>query len=1241
MAVEFVGSALLSASLEVAFERLASAEIVDYFQGRKLNKKLLNKLNIMLLSINSVVDDAEQRQIRNPHVKAWLDAVKDAVFEAEDLMDEIDTKASQCNLEAESQSSTSKVWNFFNAAVSSFDKEIESRMQEILDSLEYLASQKDILGLKEAGGSGVGLGSQMSQKLPSTSLLGETVMYGRDVDKEIILNWLMLDIENHNHQQSIISIVGMGGMGKTTLAQHLYNDQRMEIKFDIKAWVCVSDEFDVFRVTRMIFEAITESVDDSRDLNMVQGRLKEKLYGKRFLIILDDVWNENYMQWETLQTPFNYGAQGSKILVTTRSVKVASTMRSANIHQLEQLKEEHCWALFAKYAFRHGSPQLNPELKETGIEIIRKCKGLPLALKTVGSLLYTKSSFLEWKNILTSEIWDLPEEDSNIIPALRLSYHHLPSHLKRCFAYCSLFPKDYVFEKDHLVLLWLAENFLQCRQKTKSMEEVGEEYFDDLLSRSFFQQSSGDEMKFVMHDLLNDLAKYVCGDFVYRLEVEEAQKMSNKTRHFSYLRNRYESSKRFEDLQNANRLRTFLPLDKFPKVPFHDHFWMSSKLMDVLISKFKLLRVLSLSCYYNGMVVPDTIGSLKHLCYLDLSHTNIEKLPDSTCLLYNLQILKLKNCRYLKELPLNLHKLTNLRYLDFSGTQVRKMPMHFGKLKNLQVLNSFFVGQGSEYNIQQLDELNLQGTLSISELQNIINPLDALEANLKNKIRLVKLDLEWSADLDDSQNAREVLEKLQPSKHLKELSILNYGGTRFPNWFGDNSLSNMVSLKLRNCQNCFLLPPLGLLPSLRELLIIELTGTMVIGSEFYGNGSSSSSTAPFASLETLKFQDMYEWEEWECKLIPGAFPRLQKLSIKNCPNLKEHLPEKLPCLITLEIFDCMELVSLIPLAPSIHELEINNCGKLQIDYLPSTLKILKIGGCCMEGSFLEKIEQTISDTSLEKMHIIDCPNMKLPLFHGYNFLVELSIRSSCDSLRNFPLNFFPKLHSLRLGECCNFEMISQEHSHDLKFLLITRCSKFVSFPEGGFSAPGLVFCHLHKLENLKSLPECMHTLLPSLVGLIIQDCPELELFPDGGLPSSLKYLYLRNCAKLMASLKRALRTTTSLLTLYIGEMDSVESFPDEGLLPHSLTSVSITWCPNLKKLDYMGLCRPSSLTRLYLSNCPRLQCLPEEGLPKSISTLQFWGDCLLLKKRCQKPNGEDWGKISHIQCIIIDSDIIT
>jgi len=340
MAAELVGGALLSAFLQVAFDRLASPQVLQFFRGRKLDEKLLSNLNIMLHSINVLADDAEQKQFRNPHIKAWLFAVKDVVFDAEDLLKEIEYELTRCQVEAgsEPQTFTSKVSNFFNSTFSSFNKKIESEMRDVLEKLEYLAKQKGALGLKEGIYSGDGSGSKEPQKLPS-SLVVESVIYGRDADKEMILNWLTSETENHD-QPSILSIVGMGGLGKTTLAQHVYNDPKIkEAKFDIRAWVCVSDHFDVLIVTKTILEAITKSKDDSGDLEMVHGRLKERISGRKFLLVLDDVWNERREEWEVVRTPLSYGAPGSRILLTTRGEKVASNIMS-KMHRLKQLEEE-------------------------------------------------------------------------------------------------------------------------------------------------------------------------------------------------------------------------------------------------------------------------------------------------------------------------------------------------------------------------------------------------------------------------------------------------------------------------------------------------------------------------------------------------------------------------------------------------------------------------------------------------------------------------------------------------------------------------------------------------------------------------------------------------------------------------------------------------------------------------------------------------------------------------------------
>ena len=458
MAAEMVAGALVSTFVEKTIDSLAS-RFVDYFRGRKLNKKLLSKIKVKLLAIDVLADDAELKQFRDARVRDWLLKAKDVVFEAEDLLEEIDYELSKCQVEAESQPILNKVSNFFKpSSLSSFEKEIESRMEQILDDLDDLESQSGYLGLTRTSGVGVGSGSgsKVLEKLPSASSVVESDIYGRDDDKKLIFDWITSDTDE---KLSILSIVGMGGLGKTTLAQLVYNDPRIVSKFDVKAWICVSEEFDVFNVSRAILDTITDSTDHSRELEIVQRRLKEKLADKKFLLVLDDVWNESRPKWDAVQNALVCGAQGSRILVTTSSEEVASTMRSKE-HRLGQLQEDYCWQLFAKHAFRDENVPRDPVCPWIGMKIVKKCKGLPLALKSMGSLLHNKPFAWEWESVLQSEIWAL--KDSDIVPALALSYHHLPPHLNTCFSYCALFPKDHVFDRKCLIQLWMAENFLNC-----------------------------------------------------------------------------------------------------------------------------------------------------------------------------------------------------------------------------------------------------------------------------------------------------------------------------------------------------------------------------------------------------------------------------------------------------------------------------------------------------------------------------------------------------------------------------------------------------------------------------------------------------------------------------------------------------------------------------------------------------------------------------------------------------------
>ncbi|GMY22691.1 putative disease resistance RPP13-like protein 1 [Fagus crenata] len=1211
MAGALVGGAFLSAFLQVAFDRVASHEVLDYLKGRKLIDGLLQKLKIELMSADAVLIDAEEKQITNPAVKKWLDELKDAVYVADDLLDEIAYEALRCKLEAES---TSKVMGFISTFVNSFDRRIQSELEKILDTLESITKQKDVLRLKEVVG-------RVPSRPLTTSCPEEYGVFGRDKDKEAIFKKFQSDDASVDGI-CVVPIVGMGGVGKTTLARFIYNDKRVN-SFDHKAWVCVSENFDSFMIAKTIFERVTLSACDIQNMDLLQIRIREIFMKKKIFLVLDDVWNENYDDWVELLKMFRCGAQEIKIIVTTRSKRVASNVCTIPTYLLKQLSNEECWSLFEKHAFKNGNADEFPVLEEIGRQIVQKCKGLPLAAKALGGLLRSEQDLREWTKILKSDIWDLPEGNNSILPALRLSYHYLPSHLKRCFAYCSILPKDYEFKKDELVPLWMAEDLLLQSKGNGRMEEIGEWYFDDLVSRSFFQQSSIYRSSFIMHDLVNDLAKFISGEFCFRLEIDESCEINLKTRHFSYVRTEFDAFKKFKVSHEARDLRTFFGLDLSPRAWVRNN--ISIMMIDDLLLKFKCLRVLSFSTYRNMKHLPTSVENLKHLRYLNLSYTSIKQLPDSVCSLYNLQTLLLSKCESLTELPTKMGRLVNLRHMDISGTNLKEMPLQMGKLRNLQKLTAFVVGKHSGSSIKELRELqHLSGSLSILNLQNVLNDKDGMEVNLKDKQDLSELVFQWGCDNDNSENERNLLEQLRPHEKLKCLAIQNYGGTRFPNWLEDCSFSNMASIRLANCKYCFSLPPLGHLPVLKRLSIEGFHAVSHVGHEFYGGGASSA-IDPFRSLEELSFEDMPEWQEWflfEDKNEGGVFSTLQELCIIKCPKLCRGLPNHLPSLTFLEINECQQLAASLPRTPALRRLELNDCDKVLLKELPPKLVLLKIG---RPNTTLKSIEEITS--------------------HYYSSLGSLTITSGCDSLWSFPLEFYTKLKYFCVSKSENLESLSvSERSHrdltSLTTLEIKFCPNFVSFANGGLCAPNLTHISIFTCKKLKSLPEGMHTLLPSLVSLQLIHCPELESFPQGGLPSNLVTLHINGCDKLISNrMGWGLQGLHSLRKFRVwSRCKEVESFPEEALLPPTLTDFYISFSPKLKSLkDFQHL---TSLQRLEIEYCKNLQSLPEEGLPISLSFLILNG-CPLLEQRCQRDKGEDWPKIAHIPFIKINSDVIT
>nr|DAD29792.1 TPA_asm: hypothetical protein HUJ06_031260 [Nelumbo nucifera] len=570
---------------------------------------------------------------------------------------------------------------------------------------------------------------------------------------------------------------------------------------------------------------------------------------------------------------------------------------------------------FKQRAFEQGH-EPDPKLVEIGKEIVKKCKGVPLAAKSLGSLMRFKTQESEWLYVKNNEIWRIEGDDDNdddgdgIVRVLRLSYDHLPSKLKQCFAYCAIFPKDHEIEKETLIQLWMAQGFIGG--SSSSLEEIGEEYFNDLLWRSMFQEAKEDEegniVSCKMHDLVHDLAQSVAGAEYFRMiearDEEVAQPptitIPEGVRHVALLDpGRYKRTNGIEfwsQLKLSNKVPTLLsPRKSYYGMRLAILFWsqlkLSNKVRTLLllppnyyfgmrlpierIMSCACLRVLHLHLSFIERLKISSIGELKHLRYLHLSLAPlIETLPASITKLQNLQTMKLINCSSLENLPKDTGNMKSLRHVDLSGNEeIKALPASITKLENLHTLNLDSCGPfenlpdnlgrlrklriinltitAGEHVMRELHGLNLSGDLTIEGVEQV---RDGKEANLKEKPHLRSLTLEYGGEGNNDDDA---LEGLRPHPSLKELKLKGYGGMKFASWMIKSSLlPNLVRIQLRDCPRCESLEFSGPLPSLEYLSLSELISLKSITSKLRkGEGF-------FPSLKELYLFHLPKLESW-------------------------------------------------------------------------------------------------------------------------------------------------------------------------------------------------------------------------------------------------------------------------------------------------------------------------------------------------------------------------------------------
>ncbi|XP_057447612.1 putative disease resistance protein RGA3 [Lotus japonicus] len=1065
---------MAEAVLEIALENLSSLiqKELGLFLGSDQEFK---RLSSTLTAIKATLEDAEERQFTEKAIKDWLRKLKDAAYVLDDILDECATEALEmenggfmCGLSDKVQSSC---LSSFHPKHVVFRRRIAKKMKRISERLDEISDERSRFHLTEM------VTQKRAEWRQTTSIIAQPQVYGRDEDKDKIVDFLVGDSSSFE-DLAVYPILGLGGLGKTTLAQLIFNHERVVNHFKQRIWVCVSEDFSLKRMTKAIIESASGHACEDLDLDPLQRKLIDLLQGRRYLIVLDDVWDDEQENWLRLKSLLIHGGKGASILVTTRLQKVAAIMGTIPPYELSMLSDDNCWELFKQRAFGPNEVE-RAELVGIGKEIVKKCGGVPLAAIALGSLLRFKREEKEWLCVKESKLWSLQGENF-VMPALRLSYLNLPVKLRQCFSFCALFSKDEIISRQFLIELWMANGLVSSNEMVDA-EDIGDELFNELYWRSNFQDIKTDEFgkitSFKMHDLVHDLAQYVAEEVCCSAVNNGIADVSEGIRHLSFYRTA--SWKQEVSSIQSGRFKSL----KTCILGEHGHLF-GGRSVEAL--KSNSLRMLN---YHRLGSLSTSIGRFKYLRHLDISSGSFKSLPESLCMLWNLQILKLDNCRYLEKLPASLVRLKALQHLSLIGCySLSRFPPQMGKLTCLRTLSMYFVGKEEGFQLAELGRLNLKGQLHIKHLEKVKSVIDAQEANMSSK-HLNHLQLSWgrNEDCQSQENVEQILEVLQPHTHqLQILAVEGYTGACFPQWMSSLSLKYLNSLKLVDCESCLDLPQLGKLPALKYLGISNTSCEIVYLYE------ESCADGIFIALESLKLEKM---------------PNLKKLSREDGENMFPRLSE-------LEIIECPQLLGL-PCLPSLNSLMMR--GKGNQDLLSSihkfhSLEHLYLGGnkeiTCFPNGMLSNL------SSLKRLHIFGCSKLEELLPNevvNLGALQPLDIKhcQSLNSLTDGVLQGLQSLKKLVIVGCHKFNMSAGfQYLTCLEYLVIHGSSEMEGLHEALQHVTALKTLVLCNLPNLECLPAYLGN-LGSLQLLAISKCPKLTCIRMS--IQSLKMLGIYSC----------------------------------------------------------------------------------------------------------------------------------
>ncbi|KAK8571479.1 hypothetical protein V6N12_027567 [Hibiscus sabdariffa] len=1087
-------------------------------------KKELQRLGNSLEMIGVFLLDAEEKQKEINSVKLWLQRLKDVAHEADDVLGELDYETLRRKVEIGNRK-RSKVRNFCSSSNPIvFRLKMANKIKDILNCLDELNKLAKDFGLQQLAIDQKSPGALLEgSNVETVSFLDDSHIVGRKNDVSNVVDLLVSPKDEQ--VVTVVPIVGMAGIGKTSLARLVYHDVDVERHFDKKFWVCVNDNFDVKRILKEMLDHFPiQHAFVSDNLNVITTKLKEKIEQAKgeneqfkYLLVLDDVWNvDKGEELKCCLLGLNKD-RGNKVVVTTRIEEVASRLETLPNHKYQPgiLKDEECWSIIEEKASRDSV--LSPKLVSIGKEIAKQCQGLPLAAKVIGgTMCNTERSQASWLKIQRSDVWNSAEN----------------------------------VEKDK----W--GNILTCK----------------------------------MHDLVHDLALSV-SKFETLIFQENPTSVIDEVSHIRRLCIGY-------DGESLSKLLTVIA----PKL--HSLF-SEIDVFKKLSKTFTSLRVLKFSGA-NILELPASLGEMKHLRYMDISKTYITALPQSITVLYFFQTLRFMGCQRLT-FPDGLRNLINLKHIHFDCES--SQPVELQYLTSLQTLPVFSVGI-SEHRIDALRCLNqLGGELRMCNLEHVRDRQEADGAKLDHKEKLCKITFEWGTERKcEYYNDQAVLAGLQPHSSLQRLIVRNYAGEIFPSWMlrptktGSLLLDNLMELELICCVNCYRLPPLGQLQSLKFLTLIDMGKVECMGNEFYCNESCEGKSEVFPALKKFTLERMKNLKGWTAMAATIMFPCLEELNVSCCPLL-ETVPLTGQCLSLqkLHIEKCSNLSSIgdeLATSTSLEELTIDSCpGLASIPNLNgfSSLRSLNVLHC----TELEIVPITGRWLCLEELCISGCKKLN-KMGQGLSTCLKKLILDACPNLSSIPdLELLSSLRTLGIYGCNKLEFVPiGGRCFSLEKLQVSRCEKLSKIGDGPFTSTCLKEIKLSGCPNLISIPDLEG--LSSLLVLHIYGCDKLEIVPITGRCSSLEELHIFQCEKLN-NIGDGLSTSNSLVELKLHVCPNLSSIPVlVGF--SSLRNLDIYGCHKLEIVPISGKC--SSLEKLKISFCMKLNkigdglststCLKEE-----------------------------------------------